>query len=354
MKRTFRSMVRNLGFVTIIAANNFVLIAACMGLAALGAILMIKNGLIPGDFYTNPLTMLNFAFLLGITVSIITAVISSRLSKLYIRIPLNGMKKLARGDFNTRIDFGYLPMPQEFDELAAAFNEMAKELSGIEMMRADFINNFSHEFKTPIVSLRGFAKQLQKHDLTEQQRTEYTDIIVSETDRLSQLATNILNLTKLENQIILTGRVSYNLAEQLRQAILLLEKKWTAKKMELELNMEEAQFTGNEQMLAQVWTNLLDNAIKFSSEGSKLRVNLFGDEQQTVVQIQDFGCGMDETTSKYIFDKLYQGDVSHAIEGNGLGLSIVLKIVELHKGSIQVQSALRKGSIFTVTLPNEM
>lgn len=354
MKAKFRSFVRSLGFNTIFVMNNFVLIAVCMFLTAMAAKFLIKQGLIPETFYLMPLTMLNFAFLLGIIVSIITALISSQLSRQYLRVPLEAMKRLSRGEFQAQMDFGYLPIPKEYDELAVAFNEMASELSGIEMMRADFINNFSHEFKTPIVSLRGFAKQLQKPNLTEQQRQEYTNIIIHEIDRLSQLSSNILDLTKIEKQTILAHKERYNLAEQIRQTLLLLEQKWTDKNLELELNLNEVYYRGNEQLLAQVWTNLLDNSIKFSRANSKLRILLFEEEQRTVVQIQDFGVGMNEHTLNYIFDKFFQGEESHTVEGNGLGLAIVHKIVTLHKGTIEVKSTLGKGSIFTVLLPRDV
>lgn len=353
MKARFRASVRSLGFNIIFVLNNFVLISFCMAAAAIVAKIMMKRGLIPDNFYLMPLTLLNFAFLLGSIVSVITALISSQLSRRYLQVPLKAMKRLARGEFQTKMDFGYLPIPKEYDELALAFNDMASELSGIEVMRSDFINNFSHEFKTPIVSLRGFAKLLQKPGLTEQQRIEYTDIIISEIERLSQLSSNILDLTKIEKQTILTNKERYNLSEQIRQILLLLEHKWSAKNLKLELHLDEIQYLGNEHLLAQVWTNLLDNAIKFSRQDSKLRVFSFKDDNSIVVKIQDFGVGMDDGTLKYIFDKFFQGDESHTVEGNGLGLTIVKGIVELHKGTIQVESAINRGTIFTVILPEK-
>lgn len=351
MKKRRKAALQNTCFVGIFAANNFVLILACMALTAGGALALLHFRLIPENFYLMPLTMLNFAFLLALAVSVVTAIINSRLSRRILQAILRAMKELAAGKFETKISFGLLPMPREYDELAAAFNDMAKELSGIEMMRADFINNFSHEFKTPIVSLQGFAKQLKRPGLTDAEREEYIDILVTETTRLSQLAANILELTRVEHQTILTGQAEYDLAEQLRRCFLLLESKWEAKGVEPELNLEEVTIRANEALLAQVWNNLLDNAIKFSLQGGKLRLFLSSDGEYATVRVQDFGCGMSAEATHHAFDKFYQGDPSRTTEGNGLGLAVVKRIVELHGGTVEARSAAGEGTVFTVVLP---
>lgn len=264
---------------------------------------------------------------------------------------MQAMRTVSHGDFSVRVDNEN--MPGYMNDLGGSFNDMAQELGGLEMFRKDFINNFSHEFKTPIVSIRGFAKQLEREDLTEEQRKEYISIIVSESDRLANMASNVLLLTKLENQTIVTDKTVYRLDEQLRGSILLLEKQWDDKDIDLDLDMDEVEFRGNEEMVAHIWVNLINNAIKFSPVGGRLTISLKEADGAAVVRIADEGEGMDETTQKRIFEKFYQGDTAHTTEGNGLGLSLVKRIVDLCGGSIEVESAPGRGTAFTVRLPIE-
>jgi len=264
---------------------------------------------------------------------------------------VHAMHAVSQGDFSVRVDAENVP--GDMGELASSFNDMATELGSLELFRKDFINNFSHEFKTPIVSIRGFAKQLERNDLTDEQRREYLDIIVSESDRLANMASNVLLLSKLENQTIVTDKASYALDEQLRRAILLLEKQWTEKSLEPDVELEEITFFGNEEMMNHVWVNLLGNAIKFSPEGAPLTVRLRRQGGEAVCEIRDAGPGMDEATRQRVFEKFYQGDTAHATEGNGLGLSLVKRIVDLCQGSVTVTSAPGHGSTFTVRLPLE-
>lgn len=258
-------------------------------------------------------------------------------------------REVQQGRFDVRVEIENAGT--EITELAESFNEMTRELSTIELFRSDFINSFSHEFKTPIVSIRGFARQLEREDLTPEQRREYLSIIIAESERLSNMSANVLLLTKLENQQIVSDKQPYSLDEQLRSAILLLENHWTEKNLELNLDLDAVTFTGNEEMVAHVWINLIGNAIKFSPSGGLLDISLTQDGMYAVVRIADHGVGMDETTRAHMFEKFYQGDTSHATRGNGLGLSLVKRIVELCRGEIAVQSAPGEGSIFTVRLP---
>ena len=228
---------------------------------------------------------------------------------------------------------------------------MAQELGGIEMFRENFINSFSHEFKTPIVSIQGFAKQLKKENLSEEKKQEYIDIIISESKRLTNLSSNILMLSKLENQQIITDKTSFSLDEQIRDCILLLEKQWTAKDISFDIDMQEIQYTTNAEMLSQVWVNIIGNAIKFSPEGSSIRVKLFKEGDVITAETTDRGIGMDQPTISHIFERFYQGDRAHASEGNGLGLPLVKRIVELCNGNIRVESQYGKGTNFIVTLP---
>lgn len=259
------------------------------------------------------------------------------------------MKKVSEGDFSIHLDEGQ--SVGEIRELISSYNHMVEELSGIEMFRKDFINNFSHEFKTPIVSIRGFAKQLERDDLTDEQRREYTRIIVSESERLANMSSNVLLLTKLENQQIVTDKARYALDEQLRSCILLMEKQWSEKNLELELELDEISYDGNEEMMSHVWVNLINNAIKFSPEGGKLGIGCMRVQDYIVVEVRDEGEGMDPATQMRIFEKFYQGDSAHATEGNGLGLSLVKRIVDLCQGKVTVDSLPGVGTTFYVYLP---
>lgn len=287
--------------------------------------------------------------------AVLSAVLGTGLAILVTRIPLKPIRKLidainllAAGDFHVRI---HLNLTEEFVKLSDSFNRMAQELENTELLRSDFINNFSHEFKTPIVSLRGFAKLLKNHDLSNEERDEYLDIIIHESWRLSQLASNVLNLSKIENLSILNDMGEFNLSEEIRLSILLLEGKWQKKELDLDVNFEELFYWGNKDLLNQVWINLMDNAIKFSYDKGIIELKLNQQNGWVEFQITDHGCGMKKEVQDHIFDRFYQGDVSHTTEGNGLGLTVVKRIVELHKGQLTVDSREGAGTTFVVTLP---
>lgn len=276
------------------------------------------------------------------------------------RIPLkpinkiiNALNRLARGKFKTNLSiegpWGKLPAMRE---LCDSFNRLAEELQNTEMLRDDFVNNFSHEFKTPIVSIAGFAGLLKYGNLTEEQQMEYITIIEEESRRLSVMATNVLNLTRIENQKILTGATDFNVSEQIRNCVLLLEGKWSKKGLGLSLNFDEYTVHGNEEMLKQVWINLLDNAIKFSEPEGTLAVDVRSEEGELSVSVTNDGKEIPEANRERIFRKFYQGDESHAGQGNGIGLTIVKAIVELHDGIVGVTCAGGKNT-FTVNLPAE-
>ncbi len=267
-----------------------------------------------------------------------------------IRKVIDAIHKIAEGNFSVQVELKGIG---ELEELAQSFNKMAHELSSIETLRSDFINNFSHEFKTPIVSVRGFAKLLRDGNLSEEERREYLDIIIVESERLALLSTNVLNLSRYENIEIITDKAPFRLDEQIRRAIVLTEPKWSQKAISMNVEMAEVTFMGNEDLMQQIWLNLLDNAIKFSYQGGMISVGLVNENGGVRFTIQDDGPGMDEETVERIFDKFYQGDLSHFKTGNGLGLAIVKRITALCGGTIEVQSELGKGSLFTVFLPNE-
>ena len=286
---------------------------------------------------------------------IISIVIGTALSFFVSHFPLRplhtliqAIHKVSEGNYEVKI---HLEHPKEFQELSDCFNQMTEELAGIEMFRSDFINNFSHEFKTPIVSILGFARLMKNQDPDTARRQEYLDIIIEEARRLSELSTTVLNLSKVESLTLLTDETVYSLSEQIRESILLLENKWSDKQIDFDIDIDEIVIKANDQLLKQVWMNLLDNAIKFSPEAGCITITLRANNGNVVFTVKDQGEGINDKTQKFIFDKFYQGDTSHHMEGNGLGLPLVKKILELHQGRIAVQSQTGRGSVFIVTLP---
>jgi len=284
-----------------------------------------------------------FSSVFGVALS---AFLSKRTLK-PIRKLIDATGEIAKGDFDTRVE------PQgirELEQLSISFNKMAQELSSIETLRSDFVNNFSHKFKTPIVSIRGFAKLLREGNLSEAEQREYLEIIIAESERLANLSTSILNLSKYEAIEIVSSKAPYQLDEQIRQAVVILEPKWSAKDIEIDITLDEITFCGDENLLQQIWLNLLDNAVKFTPMGGTITIGLSEQNGTVKFAISDTGVGMDDNTRAHIFDKFYQGDKSRTHAGNGLGLSIVGRIVELCGGSNEVESEQGKGSVFTVTL----
>lgn len=264
---------------------------------------------------------------------------------------INQMNRLAMGDYKARLDYGdLLGKHPTIVELTDSFNRMASELQSTEMLRSDFVNNFSHEFKTPIVSITGFAKLLRKGNLSEEQKEEYLRIIETESLRLSQMATNVLNLTKVENQTILTDITEFNLSEQIRSCILVLSEKWEQKEIEYILDFNEYRIHANEDLLKQVWLNLLGNAVKFSPVGGTIEIRITEQADTMTVSVMNTGSEISPEHQRKIFNKFYQADESHSSEGNGIGLAIVKRITELHDGTVSVSSG-DGSTTFTVILP---
>ena len=291
------------------------------------------------------------SLLVSLPVGILISIAVSQMPMKPVRDLINCMNALASGDYKTRFNVG--PISRKYPPLVKisdSFNKMAQELQNTEMLRSDFINNFSHEFKTPIVSIAGFAKLLRRGNLTTQQQKEYMEVIEQESMRLSYMATNVLNLTRVENQNILTDLTEFNLSEQIRSCILLLENKWSAKDLDLMLNFGEYTITANEELLKQVWINLLDNAFKFSPRYQTVEIQIKDLEDRLSVSIMNSGSDIPQEKQKLIFHKFYQADESHSTQGNGVGLAIVKRVTELHGGTVRVDSA-NHVTTFTVELP---
>ncbi len=290
----------------------------------------------------NTLTFIISSVILGSILAMVTG-------KAYLK-PINnlirGMEELSKGNFDTQIEED----ETYFNSVIASFNALSKELKSVEILRTDFINNFSHELKTPIVSMLGLVGIMKTKEISDAKKIYYLGVIEEELNRLSFITTNILNMSKIENQNVLIDKTIFNLSEQLRRCVLIFEKAWTEKNLELEINIEEYEINGNEELLKQVWVNLLDNAIKFNQNGGKLTLNVYNRDGNLYVTIKNTGATIPQENIDKIFNKFYQVDQTYSKQGNGIGLSIVKKIVELHQGSVNVESKNGETS-FIVCLP---
>ena len=280
------------------------------------------------------------------------ATVSRFLSK-KILAPLSkvsqAMGKVAQGDFSVTLESN--SKMNEIQKLYGNFNLMVKELLTTETLQTDFVSNVSHEFKTPINAINGYATLLQgNQDLTEEQ-SEYAEKILYNTRRLSGLVSNILLLSKIENQAIPVKKEAFRLDEQIRQAILALETKWSEKEIDLAAELEKVSYKGNGNLMLHIWLNLIDNAIKFSQKRGSICICLKASEQNILVSVRDYGCGISETDRTRIFDKFYQTDTAHKEEGNGLGLALVRRIIQIHDGDIEVENCPSGGCRFAVVLP---
>lgn len=340
---------------TLLLALLVLLIEILAIIIAVGLIILLMQTGIIEEFSEDMLSPSDALLLMSVISLIVGIILSGFASKLYLQ-PVNRfidqINRLAAGDFKARIQFGKpIAAHATFQEIETSFNKMAKELESTEMLRSDFINNFSHEFKTPIVSITGFAKLLKRGNLSPEQQREYLDIIEMESLRLAAMATNVLDMTKVENQTILTDVAQFNLSEQLRSCILMLmEGKWKTKEIDFSVEFDEHMIIGDQELLQHVWINLLDNAIKFSPEYATVAV-LIREQQNTLeVTVSNQGPKIPKEKLGRIFDKFYQGDESHSTEGNGIGLALVKQIVQLHEGKVSVVSE-NDITAFTVTLP---
>ena len=259
------------------------------------------------------------------------------------------MKLVAKGDFS--IQLIEKQKIEDVSHLYDDFNVMVRELRSIESLRYDFVSTVSHEFKTPIATIKGYVQLLQDETLSISERQMYLERMLEGTQQLSYLTDNILRLTKLESQEIGLEQKQFRLDEQIREVILFLQPKWEKQQVELDIDLPRTYFVGNEELLYQVWLNLLDNAIKYSSIGSTIQVKLQEVENNLSILVSDNGIGMSEEDMKRAFDKFYQSDSSRKSIGNGLGLSLVKQIVTLHQGKIEIASELNCGSSFNILLP---
>lgn len=259
-------------------------------------------------------------------------------------------EKIMAGDFSVKIKpFHSIDSMDGFDVIIDYINRMTEELSSIETLRTDFISNVSHELKTPLSIIQNYGTMLQQSRLTEQQRQEYAKAVTDASRRLADLITNILKLNKLENQQIYPEAELFDLGEQLCECLLPFEDVWEDKEIEIETDIaEEVKIKSDQTLLSLVWNNLLSNALKFTPSKGRVSVSLMAEGDYAVVQVSDTGCGISPEVGAHIFEKFYQGDTSHATQGNGLGLALVKRVIDIVDGDISVSSEVGKGSVFTV------
>ena len=285
---------------------------------------------------------------------IVGILVTSQLSKLFFN-PIKKLRKamdqVAEGDYSVRLDGK--TRSKEIMEIYTGFNLMAHELSSTEILQTDFVSNVSHEFKTPINAIEGYSTLLQGGDNLDPDQQDYVEKILSNTKRLSSLVGSILLLSRLENQQIPTNRTRYRLDEQIRQSIVGLESAWESKNIEFDVELERVEYLGNEPMMRHVWDNLIGNAVKFSYDGGTVRMTLSREPHVILFTVEDSGPGLSEEAQKHIFDKFYQADSSHKQEGNGLGLSLVKRVLAIENGEIRAENRPQGGCRFTVTLPTK-
>ncbi|MFD0695113.1 sensor histidine kinase [Paenibacillus sp. GCM10027628] len=289
-------------------------------------------------------------FLWGLTMTTLGKYFRSKEME-FFQTMIDAIRRMSRGDFNVSVENN--PLNGPFVELVNSINDMAVELGQLEKMRQEFISNVSHEIQSPLTSISGFSRALKNENISEEERRHYLDIIEAESKRLSKLSDNLLKLTSLESEHHPFEPKSFRLDKQLRNHILACEPQWLEKEIEMDIELAAISLTADEDLLSQVWTNLIHNAIKFTPDGGTIGVHLKAGDKEAEIRISDNGIGISEEDQAHIFERFYKADKSRnrTSGGNGLGLSIVKKIIDMHQGSIEVTSQQDKGTTFTINLP---
>jgi len=318
---------------------------------------MEKNNIFITNVRLGIVILMSYVMLMAVLATVIIGFLRDRSLMLPMIKLSEAARNISKGDFNVRIAPLRKDGKKDFvDVMFEDFNTMVKELSSIETLKNDFIANVSHELKTPLAVIQSYTNALQNKSLQEKERIEYIQTILEATQKLSVLVTNILKLNKLENQKILSESMPFNLTEQLRQCVLSFIELMETENINFEEELDEVSVCYDKDMLEIVWNNLLSNAIKFTNAGGSIYLHLKSqpdmNQNSIKISISDTGCGMDDDTKKRIFDKFYQGDTSHSKDGNGLGLALVKKTIDLLGGTITVDSMPGQGSMFTVYLKN--
>ena len=288
--------------------------------------------------------------------SLLFTLIDTVRRKLTVERPIKNItaaaEKIVHGDFSVRVKnqsgFG---VDDTFNRVIDCFNKMAEELGSVETLRTDFIANVSHEMKTPLAVMQNYGTLLQAPNLSEEKRIEYAKSVTDNSRKMADMMTNILKLNRLENQQIYPQITEFDLGEQLCECLLMFENEWERTGIEIETDIaEDVIVKADRELLMLVWNNLFSNAFKFTKSGGKVSVSLATTAHHAVVTVSDTGCGMSAEVGEHIFEKFYQGDTSHSVQGNGLGLALVKRVVDIMEGEICVESAVGKGSAFTVKI----
>ena len=267
------------------------------------------------------------------------------------KIITEATEKIMSGDFSVRIKPMQNSGMEGFNQIAMAINQMAEELSSVETLRTDFIANVSHEMKTPLAVMQNYGTLLQAPDLSDEKRIEYAKGITDGSRRMADMMTNILKLNRLENQQIYPQFSEFDLGEQICECLLQYENVWEKANIEIETDIaEDVKVKADAELLGHVWNNLFSNAFKFTPSGGTVTVSLTATDHHAIVKVTDTGCGMTPEVGAHIFEKFYQGDTSHSVQGNGLGLALVKRVIDIMQGEIGVESAVGKGSTFTVRI----
>lgn len=272
----------------------------------------------------------------------------TKLTHKYVTTLALAIEKVANGNFNIQLN---TENAGPFTDVYENFNKMCRELNSIQTLRNDFINNFSHEFKTPLTSIKGFAELLQKSNISEEEKKQFLKIIIDETSRLVKMANDSILFTKLNTQSIIYNKKPFSLDEQIRQCAILLSPQWTSKNINLNLNLEHVIFNGNKDLMKHVWINLIDNAIKYTPTGGRITINLNKSNNGIIFVISDTGEGIKKEIIQHIFEPYFQNKTENSINGLGLGLSVVKRIIELCNGEIQIDSSEELGTTFRIWLP---
>ena len=350
-KPKFRSVLRTLSHYIVFFLLVAFVVTCCMMLFL--NTLAYSMGIVFTEENVGTAAKLTFGNVILIT--LIFATIDYLRRKMTVDRPVkkitDAAERIMQGDFSVRVEPMGGVSTESFNQIGMAINAMAQELSGTETLRTDFIANVSHELKTPLAVMGNYATMLQRPGLTEEERFEYAKAISEAARRLAQLITNILKLNKLENQQIFPKAEEYDLGEQLCECLLTFEDAWEKKNLNIETDIDDGiRISSDAELLSLVWNNLISNAVKFTPEGGTIGVSLKAEQAHVTVSVRDTGCGMKPEVGQHIFEKFYQGDTSHATQGNGLGLALVKRVVDILNGEISVQCVYGQGTTFTVRI----
>ena len=350
-KLTFRSVLRTV--------NNFLVFFLTIGFAVSCSMMLFLNTLEETMGLTFTVENITFAakitFVNVLLLTLIFTIIDYVRRKINVERPVkvitNTTEKIMQGDFTSRVPHMHGAGMDGFNRIGTAVNSMAQELSGIETLRTDFIANVSHEMKTPLAVMQNYGTLLQTAELSDEKRIEYAKGITDSARRMADMMTNILKLNRLENQQIFPETTNFDLGEQLCECLLQFENVWEKANIEIETDIaQDVKVKADAELLGHVWNNLFSNAFKFTPSGGKVTVSLNATEHHAIVKVTDTGCGMTPEVGLHIFEKFYKGDKSHSVQGNGLGLALVKRVIDIMQGEISVESAVGVGSTFTVII----